>query len=67
VRVDGVEDETATLRSVEKQGSHMLAGLHESDGFIHVPAGRERIEAGDHFDVALFPWHAPDRGVSRER
>ena len=67
VRVDGVEDETATLRSVEKQGSHMLAGLHESDGFIHVPAGRERIEAGDHFDVALFPWHAPDQGVSRER
>lgn len=57
VRVDGVENGEAVLRGVDKQGSHMLTGLHESDGYIHVPADRERIEAGERFAVTLFPWH----------
>ncbi|MFB6249201.1 MAG: gephyrin-like molybdotransferase Glp [Salinibacter sp.] len=65
VRVDGVEEGTAVVRGVDKQGSHMLAGLHESDGYIHVPADRERVEAGERFDVTLFPWHEAGRVAER--
>lgn len=57
VRVDGVENGTGILRGVGKQGSHMLAGLHESDGFIRVPADREQIGTGERFEVTLFPWY----------
>jgi molybdopterin molybdotransferase len=59
VRIEGVEDGTALLRGVRKQGSHMLTGLHEGDGFIRVPADRHRLDAGEPFEVTRFPWEPP--------
>ena len=59
VRIEGVEDGTALLRGVRKQGSHMLTGLHEGDGFIRVPADRHRLDAGEQFEVTRFPWEPP--------
>lgn len=67
VQVDDVENGTAILRGVGKQDSHMLAGLHESDGFIRVPADRERLGAGERFEVTLFPWHESWAGRSAPR
>lgn len=67
VRIDDGENGVAVLRAAEKQGSHMLAGIHASDGFIHVPADRGQISTGEHFVVTLFPWHESPTGFSGER
>lgn len=61
VRVERVEAGEAMLSVPAKQNSHMLAGLHESDGFLHVPAGQKRIEPSEPLDVTLFPWSRPKR------
>lgn len=56
VRVENIEGKEAVLSVPAKQNSHMLAGLHESTGFVVVPAGQKRIESDENLTVTLFPW-----------
>lgn len=56
VRVEEVMDGTALLNVVQKQRSHMLSGLHESDGFVLAPVGKKRYEPSDALEMRLFPW-----------
>jgi molybdopterin molybdotransferase len=56
VRVEDVEGKEAVLSVPAKQNSHMLAGLHESTGFVVVPAGQKRIDPDDQLMVRVFPW-----------
>ncbi len=56
VRVEKREEGEAILSVPAKQNSHMLAGLHESDGFVLAPVGQKRIEPSKQLSVTLFPW-----------
>jgi len=67
VRVVGVADGEARLRVVEKQRSHMLAGLHEGDGFVLGPVGKQHFSPSEPLEMTLFPWRegrAMDGGLS---
>ena len=68
-RTVDVEDGTARIQVVDKQRSHMLAGLHESDGFVLGPVGKEQFEPSDPLKMTVFPWRearAMDLGVRFE-
>lgn len=70
VRIIGVEDGEARLRVVDKQRSHMLAGLHASDGFILGPVGKTEFTPDEPLEMTLFPWReerAMDYGLSFAR
>jgi molybdopterin molybdotransferase len=70
VRIVGVEDGEARLRVVDKQRSHMLAGLHESDGFVLGPVGKTQFAPTEPLEMTLFPWReerAMDWGLSVKR
>ncbi len=70
VRIVDVVDGEARIRVVNKQRSHMLAGLHESDGFVLGPVGKKAFSPSDALEVTLFPWReerAMDCGCSFER
>ena len=70
VRIVDVEDGEARLRVVDKQRSHMLAGLHESDGFVLGPVGKHRFAPDERLEMTLFPWReerAMDWGLAFER
>jgi molybdopterin molybdotransferase len=56
VRIVDVEDGEARLRVVDKQRSHMLAGLHESDGFVLGPVGTKQFSPDEPLEMTLFPW-----------
>jgi len=70
VRIVGAEDGEARLRVVDKQRSHMLAGLHESDGFVLGPVGKKHFDPSEPLEMTLFPWReerAMDWGLSFEQ
>jgi molybdopterin molybdotransferase len=70
VRIVGVKDGEARLRVVDKQRSHMLAGLHESDGFVLGPVGKKEFSPSEPLEMTLFPWReerAMDCGLSFEQ
>jgi len=67
VRIVDVVDGEARVQVVDKQRSHMLAGLHESDGFILGPVGKKHFAPSEPLELTLFPWReerAMDRGLS---
>jgi molybdopterin molybdotransferase len=63
VRIVDVVDGEPRLRVVDKQRSHMLAGLHESDGFVLGPAGKKEFDPSDPLTMTLFPWRE-DRAMA---
>jgi molybdopterin molybdotransferase len=70
VRIVGVKDGEARMRVVDKQRSHMLAGLHESDGFVLGPVGKKEFSPSEPLEMTLFPWReerAMDCGLSFEQ
>jgi len=56
VRIEMMKKGTAILNVVQKQRSHMLSGLHESDGFVLAPVGKNRFEPSEELEMACFPW-----------
>lgn len=56
VRIEAMNKGTALLNVVQKQRSHMLSGLHESDGFVPAPVGKDRLEPSDELEMTRFPW-----------
>jgi molybdopterin molybdotransferase len=69
VRIEDVVNGEPRLRVVDKQRSHMLAGLHESDGFVLGPVGKEQFGPSDPLTMTVFPWReerAMDLGVRFE-
>ena len=63
VRIVDVVDGEPRLRVVDKQRSHMLAGLHESDGFVLGPVGKQQFDPSDPLTMTLFPWRE-DRAMA---
>lgn len=67
VRIVDVVDGDARVHVVDKQRSHMLAGLHESDGFVLGPVGKEHFDPSEPLELTLFSWRegrAMDWGLS---
>jgi molybdopterin molybdotransferase len=56
VRIEEVEEGEAILSVPAKQNSHMLAGLHQSDGFVRAPVGQKHFTPSEELSVTLFPW-----------
>jgi len=54
--LNGKRPEPLAAQILSRQASHMLSSLADTDGFLRVPAGRNRVRAGRQFQMDFLPY-----------